>query len=228
VELRVPELLGWGLFLIALLAAAVLWRDLRRRRGAQRPVANSGALTRLPAFRAVLRAHRARTTVLAAAAAVVAVAGLVGAARPVDTTVERPQSRSRDIMLCLDVSGSMASYDAALVGTFRRLVTDFEGERIGLVIFNGSAATVFPLTDDYDYIHDELDAAGHLADRGRPCHLRHELRPGRHATGAVGRPRHRQRGRRTPPGLAPGRRRAGPCQGCQGVRAQPHAGRIVP
>lgn len=158
-ELRVPELLTWGLFLMALLAAAVLWRDLRRRRGAHRPVANSEALTRLPAFRAALRAHRVRIAVLAGAAAVLAVAGLLGAARPVDTTVERPQSRSRDIMLCLDVSGSMASYDAALVGTFRRLVTDFEGERIGLVIFNGSAATVFPLTDDYDYINDELDAA---------------------------------------------------------------------
>jgi hypothetical protein len=39
-------------------------------------------------------------------------------------------------------------------------VRGFEGERIGLVIFNASAATVFPLTDDYDFIGEELDTAG--------------------------------------------------------------------
>ena len=44
--------------------------------------------------------------------------------------------------------------------TFTSLVTRFQGERIGLVIFNSSAATVFPLTDDYDFINDELDVAG--------------------------------------------------------------------
>ncbi|EWT07284.1 von Willebrand factor A [Intrasporangium chromatireducens Q5-1] len=158
-ELRTPEVLAWGLFAAALLAAAVLWRELRGRGATRRPVANSATLTRLPAFRAALRAHRARTAALAGAAALLAGASLLGAARPVDTTVERPQSRSRDIMLCLDVSGSMASYDAELVRTFRRLVADFEGERIGMVIFNGSAATVFPLTDDYDYINEELDGA---------------------------------------------------------------------
>ena len=62
-------------------------------------------------------------------------------------------------MLCLDISGSMAAYDATLVATFKTLVKSFEGERIGLVIFNSSAATVFPLTDDYDFINDELDTA---------------------------------------------------------------------
>jgi Mg-chelatase subunit ChlD len=159
VDLRVPELLVWGLFLTALLAVAVLVRDLHGSRRSRRPVANTETLTRLPAFRAALRAHRVRTTVLAGAAALLAAASLLGAARPVDTTVERPESRSRDIVLCLDVSGSMATYDAELVRTFRRLVRDFEGERIGMVIFNGSAATVFPLTDDYDYINEELDTA---------------------------------------------------------------------
>jgi uncharacterized protein with von Willebrand factor type A (vWA) domain len=86
-------------------------------------------------------------------------AALVGAARPLDTTIEKPQTRSRDIMLCLDISGSMAAYDATLVATFKTLVKNFEGERIGLVIFNSSAATVFPLTDDYDFINSELDTA---------------------------------------------------------------------
>jgi uncharacterized protein with von Willebrand factor type A (vWA) domain len=98
--------------------------------------------------------------VLASSALLLGGAALVGAARPLDTTVDRPQTRSRDIMLCLDISGSMAAYDATLVSTFKTLVSSFEGERIGLVIFNSSAATVFPLTDDYDFINGELDSAG--------------------------------------------------------------------
>ena len=38
-----------------------------------------------------------------------------------------PQTRNRDIMLCLDISGSMAAYDAELVSTFKRLVTQLPG-----------------------------------------------------------------------------------------------------
>ncbi len=130
------------------------------RRRATSAVANSAALTALPEYRRALRAHRIRMAVLAASAMLLGGAALLGAARPVDTTIERPETRNRDIMLCLDISGSMAAYDAELVSTFKRLVTSFEGERIGLVIFNSSAATVFPLTDDYDFINEELDLAG--------------------------------------------------------------------
>ena len=58
--------------------------------------------------------------VLAASAMLLGGAALLGAARPVDTTIERPETRNRDIMLCLDISGSMAAYDAELVTTFKR------------------------------------------------------------------------------------------------------------
>jgi hypothetical protein len=122
-------------------------------------VANTETLTILPQFQQALRRHRIRMAALAGAGALLVGGGLLGAARPVATTAERPESRSRDIMLCLDVSGSMAAHDAELVRTFRDLVTSFSGERVGLVIFNASAATVFPLTDDYDFINDELDNA---------------------------------------------------------------------
>jgi hypothetical protein len=159
-DLRFPAVLTVGL-LVAVVATAAVVRHLARRSGrGSAAVANSDALTALPEYRRALRAHRVRMAVLAASAMLLAGAALVGAARPLDTTIERPQTRNRDIMLCLDISGSMAAYDAELVSTFKRLVTRFQGERIGLVIFNSSAATVFPLTDDYDFINEELDVAG--------------------------------------------------------------------
>ncbi|HET7799525.1 MAG TPA: VWA domain-containing protein [Humibacillus xanthopallidus] len=159
-DLRFPAVLTVGL-LVAVVATAAVVRHLSRRSArATSAVANTSALTALPEYRRALRTHRIRMAVLAASAVLLGGAALVGAARPLDTTIERPETRNRDIMLCLDISGSMAAYDAELVSTFKRLVTRFEGERIGLVIFNSSAATVFPLTDDYDFINEELDVAG--------------------------------------------------------------------
>lgn len=158
-ELRYPTVVGVGV-LIALVGAFVAYRLVSQRsRRSAAAVANSVVLTRLPEYRRAVLRHRLRMLVLTASAALLAGAALTGAARPVDVTIERPETRNRDIMLCLDISGSMAAYDAELVRTFMELVTQFEGERIGLVIFNASAATVFPLTDDYDFIQGELDIA---------------------------------------------------------------------
>jgi Ca-activated chloride channel family protein len=160
VDLTWPGVLSLGA-LVALAGVYAVCRLLSRRSArASAAVANSSALTDLPEYRTALRAHRVRVAVLTVSAALLGGAALLGAARPQDTSIERPEARNRDIMLCLDISGSMAAYDAELVTTFQSLVTRFEGERIGLVIFNSSAATVFPLTDDYDFIHDELDLAG--------------------------------------------------------------------
>ncbi|MEO7754325.1 MAG: VWA domain-containing protein [Terracoccus sp.] len=158
-DLKFPLVLSVGL-VVAVIAAYAVHRTLASRRGrATAAVANSSALTTLPEYQQALRAHRIRLAVLATSAALLACAALLGAARPLDTTVDTPETRNRDIMLCLDISGSMASFDAALVSTFRTLVERFQGERIGLVIFNSSAATVFPLTDDYDFINGELATA---------------------------------------------------------------------
>jgi Ca-activated chloride channel homolog len=159
-DLKWPGVLGLGTLLAVLLAYAVFRLMSRRQSRASAAVANSSTLTELPEYRRALRRHRIRMAVLASSAVLLGGAALVGAARPLDTTIDKPQTRSRDIMLCLDISGSMAAYDATLVSTFKTLVSSFEGERIGLVIFNSSAATVFPLTDDYDFINEELDLAG--------------------------------------------------------------------
>ncbi|RSX53134.1 VWA domain-containing protein [Bifidobacterium goeldii] len=80
-------------------------------------------------------------------------------ARPavVDRNAER--SASRDIVLCLDVSGSTLPYDRAVIETYLDLVNSFQGERIGLSIFNSTSRTVFPLTDDYDLVTSQLKAA---------------------------------------------------------------------
>lgn len=97
---------------------------------------------------------------LAAIALVAALALAIAlVARP--SAVDRGQERasSRDIVLCLDVSGSTLPYDRQVIDTYLDLVDSFKGERIGMSIFNSTSRTIFPLTDDYDLVTEQLKAA---------------------------------------------------------------------
>ncbi|MDQ0144208.1 vWA domain-containing protein [Pseudarthrobacter niigatensis] len=165
------ELIFWWLLPLAALAAgAAAWVALRGRRGSnvgRRPVAHADRLTALPEYQAALRRHRRWLAAAATACAVLLAATAVAAARPADVTTIRPEQHNRDVMLCLDASGSMSGADAAVVEVFAGLAKNFRGERIGLTIFDSSAIQVFPLTDDYAYAQEQLQAAKDAFD-GKP------------------------------------------------------------
>jgi Ca-activated chloride channel family protein len=122
-------------------------------------VAHSHRLTDLPEYQAAVRRHRRWLTITAVAGGVLMAAAVVAAARPAERSTVSPEQRNRDIILCLDASGSMSSADAAVVEVFTRLAQGFDGERLGLTVFDSSAVQVFPLTDDYEYMQDQLRVA---------------------------------------------------------------------
>ncbi|GHT81964.1 VWA domain-containing protein [Actinomycetota bacterium] len=66
---------------------------------------------------------------------------------------------NRDIVLCLDFSGSVLTYDKQILQTYRDIITNYKGERIGLQIFDSTSRIVFPLTDDYTQVRALLDDA---------------------------------------------------------------------
>ncbi|MCH4208670.1 VWA domain-containing protein [Bifidobacterium sp.] len=80
-------------------------------------------------------------------------------ARPAQVDQGAEHAGSRDIVLCLDVSGSTLPYDREVINTYLSLVSSFRGERIGMSIFNSTSRTVFPLTDDYRLVASQLTAA---------------------------------------------------------------------
>lgn len=86
------------------------------------------------------------------------------AARPARVFNANEQASSRDIVLCLDVSGSTLPYDREVLRSYMNLVDNFQGERIGLSIFNSTSRTVFPLTDDYNLVKTQLKYASDLLD----------------------------------------------------------------
>lgn len=161
-ELASPWLLLITLVILGVsIAAGIL---LGRRDPAARPgtdpvaVSRTDRLRSLPRFTSVVRTHTRLLAGVLVLGFVAIIFGGILVARPTTESVTRPLSHNRDIMLCLDVSGSMTDVDAEVIDTFLELSKGFDGERIGLTIFNSSAAQVFPLTDDYTLVREQLTA----------------------------------------------------------------------
>ena len=104
----------------------------------------------------LLRQWRALNRLAASAMALAMALSICLIARPSRVSAGDEHASSRDIVLCLDVSGSTLPYDREVIDTYLELVKHFEGERIGLSIFNSTSRTVFPLTDDYDLVTRQL------------------------------------------------------------------------
>ncbi|WP_295013670.1 VWA domain-containing protein [uncultured Microbacterium sp.] len=145
--------------LLAALATGVLLglRAHRARRDAPgAPIARAERIRALGSFRRAVRRRQAALAGVVALGVLAVVLGGVVAARPIAQKTVQPVTTNRDIMLCLDVSGSMTEVDKEIATIFDRLADGFKGERIGLTIFNSSAVQVFPLTDDYRFVQERL------------------------------------------------------------------------
>jgi Ca-activated chloride channel family protein len=156
----------WALALLVLLAAALLGR---------RRTAAGGAVLRYPAV-AALKAAGAGARIrwrwvgpaLRVAAAVLLVAAL---ARPQAGSVEsRVFTEGIDILLAVDVSGSMLAEDFTLGGqranrlaAVKSVVAEFVGrraaDRIGLILFAARPYTQCPLTLDHGWLLENLRRA---------------------------------------------------------------------
>jgi Ca-activated chloride channel homolog len=98
---------------------------------------------------------------------------IVALAKPASyRTIELTEGEGIDIVLCLDVSGSMLARDfnpdrlRASVNVARDFVARRKGDRIGLVIFSGQSLSLSPLTSDRKVIMEQLGSVdyGFLSD----------------------------------------------------------------
>ena len=137
--------------------AALVWLELRKRTGAVRFSDTS-----------FFRIHRGPSRyikyVLLAINATALVLAALALARPQRGRVyEDVESRGVDIMLCLDVSESMASIDlkpdriTAAKQRAEEFIAKRSGDRIGLVIFANGAMTMCPLTIDRAVLKSVID-----------------------------------------------------------------------
>lgn len=77
-------------------------------------------------------------------------------ARPHKTQTMTEQKYSRDIMLCIDISTSVDYLNKNVVKELITTVENLKSERFGIIIFNTSPILISPLTDDYEYIIEQL------------------------------------------------------------------------
>jgi Ca-activated chloride channel family protein len=151
------------LWLLTLLPVIALWRG---RRGSVAAVEYSNAQL----VRAVSRSTRSRSGAWLTGVTLLALAFFIlGMARPQLGSTSAPiQASGIDIMLLLDVSGSMRSLDfrlddkpASRVDVVKSVVSKFiqarPNDRIGLTIFAGAPYLVSPLTLDHDWLLQNLD-----------------------------------------------------------------------
>src|SRR5690606_2953411 len=157
----IPVVLG-----LVLVAGVVGWFMPRAPRTERRVrwLANTSYLRRLPTYRRRMRLYQVALGGVGVFAIVAALGSALLLARPAERDVRAEVLATRDIVLCLDVSGSMIEFDTEIVQTFSEMVESFDGERIALSVWNSTSRTVFPLTDDYALVTDELDAAATALD----------------------------------------------------------------
>ncbi len=156
-ELRWPWLVLLLVLLVVVLLAAwgrVWWQ--RHPPGASY-VAHAARLRALPRYRVLVQRRQLLGGVGSLAALVACVGAIVLGGRVQETQVVNRDEAARDIMLCLDASGSTAPWNVDVIQEFRNIVEGLQGERIGLTVWNNAAITKFPLTDDYAFVLDRLD-----------------------------------------------------------------------
>ncbi len=153
---------GLALALAALVVLLlVLWSRRWRRpsRDGAALVAHAARLQELPRYRTLVQRQVTFGMCVTIAALVACSGAVILSGRLQQRQTLSQEERTRDIVLCLDASGSMAEVDAEVLREFGSIVAGLKGERVGLTIWSGAAITVFPLTDDYDYVVEQLKEA---------------------------------------------------------------------
>lgn len=156
---RWPLALILGVLLIAGAVWLVLWLTRRSRNTPQATVWDLFTVLKDRTSGSQFRTYRIAVVASVSLVCVSLLAALGLAARPSTVNESETASASRDIVLCLDVSGSALPFDREVIATYLDLVQNFRSERIGLSIFNSTSKTVFPLTNDYTLVTEQLTSA---------------------------------------------------------------------
>ena len=157
------------LAIVAVAVAAYLgWRfaGSSKHSGRLGWVANTGYLSDLPQFKMLQRRSRWIIAAVCACFGLAVGAAAVTAGTPVDRRIDSQKLASRDIIICLDASGSMIPYDGQIADAFTQIVDHFSGERISLQLWNSRSVTKFPLTDDYRLANRMLAETSSIMKKG--------------------------------------------------------------
>ena len=147
-----------GLFVIILLIALLLIRIKKENtyKGGKK-VVNNTLIDDDPYYKKKLVQYKIYMTALTTACLAGIAVCFIMLTRPYQAETDKETIYNRDIILCIDISTSVDYLNMNLVEELKDTVNRLNGERFGIVIFNTSPVTIVPLTDDYEYVIEQLD-----------------------------------------------------------------------
>jgi len=122
-----------------------------------RKIAGTEYIKELPYYKELIKKYKKLTYLIESVCIFLILMTLILLSRPAKIENIENQNHSRDIFLCMDVSASVDELNFELVDNLKKTVNSLKGERFGISIFNSSSVLISPLTDDYQYILEELD-----------------------------------------------------------------------
>ena len=148
------------LFAIVCIVALVVYRLLTKKHTPKHKkaviISHSKKARILPEYEKA----RVRYRILLVLAALFSVGSIFSctltASRPIQVNERGSDADTRDIMLCIDISGSTSNYREEFIGYFNEIVDQLEGERIGITIFAEHSTVLAPLSNDYEGIKKAL------------------------------------------------------------------------
>jgi Ca-activated chloride channel family protein len=158
-------------WVLPLLIIVPFWVAITLRRQRKNAVHLQYASTKHVVRQKTLRIRLRHLPIVLRALAIAAL--IVAMAKPAHyETLEMTEGEGIDIVLCMDVSGSMLARDftpdrlQAALQVARSFVQRRKGDRIGLVIFSGQSLSLCPLTSDEDAVLAQLNTIeyGQLSD----------------------------------------------------------------
>ena len=143
-----PEIIVYAL--IASLVLLFVWRKKKKfKKGIL--VANTKYVKENKYYKRLLLKYRLYNIIIKALCILTIFVSAFLTARIYKIDSHNEEYFNRDIMLCLDVSGSVWDLDKDMINTFISVVSNMKDQRFGLTLFDSSPVTIIPLTNDYDY-----------------------------------------------------------------------------
>lgn len=147
--------------LIAAVAGLVIFLFLHHKKRIEydggRKLAATEYLNKIPYYQTKLRQYKLLSAAAMGCGLVAFVCAGILVSRPYIEQIHTEQQYSRDIILCIDISTSVDNLNMNLCSELKETVEQLKGDRFGIVIFNTTSVVLCPLTDDYEYVLNELD-----------------------------------------------------------------------
>lgn len=156
-ELKYTIFLYAGLFVVTVLLVWIIVKNNKKNYSSGKKIAKMTRLNENSYFKRKRILYRIYSVAWFVFALVGVFAAFLLLARPYEREVLDEEKYQRDIILCMDISTSVDEVNKKLIEELKGTVKQLQGERFGIVLFNTSPLLLVPLTDDYEFVNEQLD-----------------------------------------------------------------------